>query len=282
MQPGHNFTQTSNSLWTAALTIQDTSGKTRGKVKKTETIHHPTFEAASKSMHDDEYWGEILHNCARKKFPRGFTFADGILKHRTNNISIMLPDDPYHLAQTAICFFQENGKLYSKKDIEIRKRRDEDSILLQLVNASNSWTCISRSKNRRSTYVRDYVERKYANYSQTIRDEIYTQINVGFETKYITKDHVIFENGQVIFIEGVDVNDKGIYFTRPLPTKKLVPLEKSEQVVDKKYRHLESWHKWCEDYKKYIISSARSNHVLLQSSNYMSGRSDSDGLLIEI
>jgi hypothetical protein len=281
MQPGHNFTQTSNSLWTAALTIQDTSGKTRGKVKKTETIHHPKFEQASQSIEDD-YWKETLHNCAKKKFPRGFGFADGILKHRTNNISILLPDNPYHLAQTAIYFFQENGKLYSKNDIEIRKRRDEDAILLQLINASNSWTCISRSKNKRSTYVRDYVERKYSSFSQKIKDEIYTQINIGFETKYITKDHVLFEGGQVIFIDGVDSDGEKVFFTRPLIVKRLAPVEWSEQSKPKVYCHTANWHKWCDDYQKYIVSSAKSNHVLLQTSSYMSDREDSEGNIIDI
>ena len=281
MQPGHNFTQTSCNLWTAALTIQDTSGKTRGKVKKTETIHHPVFELGLQFI-DDDYWKETLHNCAKKKFPRGFTFADGVLKHRLNNISISLPDDPYHLAQTAIFFFQENGKLYSKKDLEVRKKRDEDAILIQLINASNSWTCISRSKNRRSTYVRDYVERKYIDYSTKIRDEIYTQINVGFETKYITKDHVVFENGQVVFIDGVEGNENEVFFTRPLPAKRLVPIDRPEQTKMKCYSHLASWTKYCEEYQKYIISSAKSNHVLLQTSSYMSGREDSDGLPIDM
>lgn len=274
MQPGHNFTQTSSNLWTAALTIQDTSGKVRGKVKKAETIHYNNFELASQSI-DDNYWKETLHNCAKKKFPRGFEFREGILKHKTNNISIALPDDPYHLAQTAIYFFQENGKLYSSKDISIKKKRDEEIILAQLLNASNNWTCISRSKNRRSTYVRDYVERRFISFSQQIRDEIYTQINVGFETKYITKDHVLFENGQITFIDGVDSDGHKVFLSRPLPPKKTISNEFIEQSKPKSYCHTLNWNKWCEDYYKYILSSAKSNHTLLQTSSYMSGREDS-------
>lgn len=282
MQPGQNSAQTSANLWTAALNIQDTSGKAKGKVKKTETIHHPCFEAASQII-DDPYWKAIIHGCAKKKFPRGFLFSDNILKHRTNNISISLPDDPYHLAQTAIYFFQENGKLYSKRDLEINRKRDEDAILLQLINASNSWTCISRSKNRRATYIRDYVERRYESLPQKIRDEIYTQINVGFETKFITKDHVAFENGQVVFVDGVDGDMNRAFFTRPLPNVRLTYVDRSEQTKAKCWSHSSNWAKYCDDYQKYIISSAKSNHVMLQSSSYLSGREDSDGSsLLEI
>jgi hypothetical protein len=275
MQLGYNTNETSHTLWTDALNVSDTSSKARGKVKKVEIIHYPQFELASQMM-DDQYWRVILHNCAKKKFPRGFTFSDGVLKHRTNNISIVLPDDPNYLAQTAIYFFQENGKLYSKRDQEIRKKRDEDLILSQLANASNSWTCISRSKNRRATYIRDYVERKFSSLPQKIRDEIYTQINVSFEIKYITKDHVIFENGQLLFIDGIDANEHKVWYTRPLPTKRSIVAEKIIQTQPKCWQHYNNWQKWISEYQKYLISSTKSNHTLLQSSNYLSGHFDSE------
>lgn len=268
MLPGHNTTETSSAIWTAALTISDQS-KSRGRIKKSEIIHYPEFEAAAQCV-EDQYWKVILRNCARKKFPRGFTYPDGLLRHRNNNISIALPDDSYHLMQTAIYFFQENGKLYSKRDQEIRKKRDEDAIITQLVNNSNNWTCISRSKNRRATYIRDYVERKYSKYSQYIRDELYTQINVGFETKFITKDNVIFENGLVIDIDGVDANENGVSFTRQLPAKRLAVIDRSAETREKCYRHYENWCKWLEDFRKHIINSAKSSHTVLQTSNYLS------------
>ena len=276
MQPGHNTTETSAALWTAALTVPDTSSKSRGRVKKSEIIHFPQFEAGSQHI-DDQYWKVILHNCARKKFPRGFVYGDGLLRHRANNISIALPDDHYALAQTAIYFFQENGKLYSKRDQEIRKKRDEEAILSQLVNASNNWTHISRSKNRRATYIRDYVERRYVAFPQNIRDELYTQLNVGFETKYIMKDHVTFENGQVLYIDGVEANETSVFFTRQLPIKRLAVIDRSIQTKDKTYRHYENWCKYLDDYRKYIITSAKSSHTVVQTSNYLSGGQDSEG-----
>lgn len=276
MQPGYNTTETSSTLWTAALNVPDNTTKSRGRVKKSEIIHYPNFEAASAYV-EDPYWKTILRNCARKKFPRGFIYEDGILRHRGNNISIVLPDDAYAIAQTSIYFFQENGKLYSKRDQEIRKRRDEDVIISQLINASNDWTCISRSKNRRATYIHDYIERRYSELPQSVRDELYTQINVGFETKFITKEHVHLQNGQIVNIDGIDANQKGVFFTRPLPAKRLSIITRDVQPKDKVYRHYESWCKYLEEYQKYIINSAKSSHTTIQTSNYYSSELNSDG-----
>ena len=264
MQPGHNTTETSCSLWSAALNIPEGASKSRGRVKKSDTIHHPEFEKSSYCV-EDPFWKAILHDCARKKFPRGFVYTDRFLKHRTNNISIALPDDPAAIAQTAIYFFQENGKLYSKQDQEIRKKRDEANILAQLATRSNDWSRISKSKNRRSTYIRDYVERKYPHLLQTVRDELYTQLNVAFETKYITKDHVYFEAGQIRNIDGIDANANGIVYTRALPPYRLSTVIREELPKDESYRHYENWCKFLTDYRKYIISSAKSSHTVQTS-----------------
>lgn len=276
MHPGYNTTETSSALWTAALNVQDVPSKSRGRIKKSEIIHYPNFEAASQNI-EDQYWKVILHNCARKKFPRGFVYSDGLLRHRTNNISITLPDDYHALAQTAICFFQENGKLYSKRDQEIRKKRDEDAILNQLMTASSNWTCISRSKNRRATYIRDYVERCYSHLSQRVRDELYTQLNVGLETKFITKDNVRFENGQVLHIDGIDANDTGVFYTRSLPVKRLTVIDRSTQTKEKCYRHYENWCKYAEEYRKYVANSSKPSHTVIHTSNYLSNDSEGYG-----
>lgn len=270
MQIGYNTTETTSFLWNAALSSKDTSTKPRGKTKKSDNIYYPQFEAASQYI-EDEYWKVILHNCARKKFPRGFNFNDGILKYRVNNISIALPDDYVSLAQTAIHFFQENGKLYSKRDQEIRKKQDEAIIINQLINNSNNWTCISRSKNRRATYIRDYVERKYINFPQYIRDELYTQLNIAFETKYITKEHVNFENGLITNIDGIDANDTSVFFTRPFSFLKITHYNEDYlQQKNKCHRHFENWCKYMDEYYKYITTN-KSNFIHSSSST-----SDSD------
>ena len=277
MQPGHNTTETSSSLWVAALNAPEAAGKTRGRTKKSETIVYPEFEESSKYT-DDQFWTDILRRCARKKLPRGFTYADGQLKHRQNDISIVLPDDPGARAQTMIYFFQENGKLFSKRDQEHRRLRDEEVVIAQLASNSSSWKCVSYSKNRRATHVRDYVERKYRHLPKHIRDEIDTQIEVGFDTKFITKDHVHFENGQILNVDGVDANENGVFFTRSTPKKNLTLIVRQGEPKEKCHRHYENWTKYLEGYNKYIYTSSKASHTIIRTSGsgYYSGALNSD------
>jgi len=260
MSVGGNITQTSSSLWTAALTAPVSTGRSRTRIKKSEIVHYSEFMSASATT-DDLFWKSILESCSRKKFPRGFVYENGVLSHRGNDISIALPNNSYDLASTAIYFFQENGKLYSKKDRKRRKQIEEEAILKELTEKNENWTCVSRSKNRRSTHVKDYVERKYKYLSKNIRDDVFTQINIGFETRYLTKNHVLFENGQIINIDGIDGTQNGLVFTRHYPNKRFVL---SQHVADKpkEYRHYDIWCKWLEDYNKNMKQATRSSHTV--------------------
>lgn len=272
MQPGYNTTETSTSLWVAALNAPESTGKSRGRTKKSEMISHPEFEEAAQYT-DDQFWADILRRCARKKFPRGFSYADGQLRHRPNEIAIVLPDDPAARTLTMIYFFQENGKLYSKKDQENRRLREEEADIARLATASSSWKCISYSKNRRATHVSDYVERKYRHLTKSIRDELYTQIEVGFDTKFITKDHVQFENGQILYIDGLDANENGVIFTRPIPDRPLAFATRNGEPKNETHRHLDGWLKYLDNYTKYIYNSAKATYTTIHTSDsgYYSG-----------
>jgi hypothetical protein len=272
---GDNTAETSSSLWAAALNAPQTSGKARGKIKKSDVVHYPEFEEASKYT-DDQFWIDILKKCARKKFPREFSYGDGQLKHRQNNISIVLPDDHKALSQTVIYFIQENGKLYSKRDQENRRLEDEENDIAELANESASWKYVSYSKTRKATYVREYIERKYSHLSKSIRDEIFTQIEVGFDTKFITKDNIIFEDGYITKIDGIDATEDGVYYTRPLPKRSSTVSHYIEEAKNKQYRYHENWVKYLEGYNKYIWSSSKSKTVIhTDSCSIKSGQVDS-------
>lgn len=256
MQPGNNISSTTAELWSVALS-PNYAYKAKPRIKKSEIVHYPEFEEASKSVEDD-FWKEIFRSCARKKFPRGFLYTPRLLKHRTSGNSIVLPDDTPSLIMVAMNFFQENGRIYSEKDSETRYREEEEPILQQLANRLLDWTSIAHSKTRRSIYVRDYVQRKYADRTPAERDEIYTQINVGFETRYLTKDHVVFEHGKIQEIQGIDLNPAGppyCCYSRPLPNRRLTYIDRPAATKSKVYRHYENWVKYLNDRKKKNSSS---------------------------
>jgi hypothetical protein len=267
MRPGQNKNRTSISLWQQALKAPKKTAYSRRKTKKSEVIHYPEFFQASKIV-DDPYWRDTLKKCAQRKFPRGFIYSDGQLTHRNNNVSILLPDDLEALTKTVIYFFQENGKLYSKKDIKRRKKKEEEQYIRELKEKSEDWGKVSISKNRRSTHVKDYVKEKYKHLSKDIQNAIFTQINIGFETKYITKAHVTFENGKVTNIDGVDGDENGVIFTRE-DNRRLTPIKYKDNNnnVNKIYNYKENWHK-CLDLFQKDINNVSSSSYVIQTSEY--------------
>ena len=108
-------------------------------------------------------------------------------------------------------------------------------------------------------------------------DRKYLDKMVHVETKFITKEHVQFENGQVLNIDGLDANIAGVFFTRAIPIKRPTMLVRDSQPKDKIYRHFENWCKYLDEYRKYIVSSAKSSHTTIQTSSYMSNCLDSEG-----
>lgn len=264
MQPGSNTNETNVSLWNAALSVGDSPSKGRGRTKKADTIVHPEFEAASECV-NDKYWKDTLTRCARNKFPRGFSYSDRYLHHRQNDISILLPDDALPFAQTAVYFFQENGKLYSQRDQEQRRHKYEQEMIAQMANESNNWKALAHSKNRRANSIRDYVDHHYGHLPTNIRDELCTQIDVGFELDYVNKNDVTFENGRILHIDGFDADEEKVIFTRPYVRKKLPIIDQETPPKIKLYQHYDNWMKYLENYQKYVVSSAKSSHIIQTS-----------------
>lgn len=257
---GQTNSDGASNLWNAALTVPTKKTKGKQRIKKSDIIHYPEFEMASQNT-TDEYWKGILLSCAKKKLPRGFSYDRPNLYHQANNVYIVLPDDINALTMTAIYFFQENGKLYSEADQERRKRIDEEAILVDLANKGQKWSTVAKSKNRRAMHIRDYVENIYSHLTQEVRNELFTQINVGFETGFINKDHISFEDGQVVHVDGLDADENGVIFTRTPVGTKLSTITRAEEEKPKPYRHYDNWTKYLEVYNKYLVTSSQSSYV---------------------
>jgi len=245
MEIGSNVNGAGNDLWISAM---DSGIKNKKKLKKSERIQCPEFELAAELI-EDPYWQDILKQCARKKFPRSFCYSDKLLKHKYNNKSIKLPDDPLNFCKMCVDFFKENGRMFSELDKLEYSQNEEEVILVQLMKDSCDWKKISKSKIRRAYYIRNYVDEKYNHIPDEIREELYTQINVCIEDKFIKKEHIDFNNYHILTIDGIDVIDCDIVYTRQLPPKKLSYLYRNEQ-KDKIYRHYDNWLKYLEDSNK--------------------------------
>jgi hypothetical protein len=282
MRPGVNNFQAYGSIWGEALTFGDQSSKSKGRLKKSEIIHHPEFEEAIIYL-DDPYWISIFKSCARKKFPKGFFYNDRHLNYRPNDVTMVLPDDAQNVAATAVFFFRENGRLHSERDQIIQQRFVEQAISEQMANSPITWTKVSRSKNKRSLYIRGYVDRKYADLPLKIRDELYTQINLGLETKRLTGNQITFVNGIITQIDGIDANEKGVIHSRAMPTRRTTTSSKVVPTTKPKhYEHEKNWDKFLQSYSKHIVASAQSSHTLQTVTCTGDGQGDDEIIIITI
>lgn len=250
MIPGKVSSVSNSHLWTP-------------RASKRDKKRHPVFQDAAEET-DDPYWTSVLVRCAENHFPKNFYYAGGRLTHRQNRVSIVLPDTPSDVAKTAIFFFQEQGQLYSAKDRQERHDRDQQGVISTIIERSLDWKKVASSKNRRSTHIRDYVERVYGDMSKAARQEMCTIIEIAFELRLIGKEDIDFQNGRIVDIDGVGIKDGSVSFKHAdvtLPPKKIVPPTK-----DKVYRHHDNWKQWVTSFRKYTELSSRACHAVIYTS----------------
>lgn len=289
MQPGQNSGNISYEMCSAALIFSggastctsptpgsNTPGsgtkvsKTKGRTKKSDLVHHSEFIEAAATV-SDKFWHSTLTSCAKKKLPRNFSYQiseekEKYLTHRISKVSILLPGDPASFAKTCICFFQEHGKMYSQTDDLTMKKIREKEIIADLMSKSLDWASVAKSKNKRSTHIRSYVERKYEKLEPWIRKEVYSSINRGIEYKYISKDDVDFQDGEIINILGVDANAEGVFYTRQFPPITLALVDRDDtDYKPKEQRHYANWLKQLDGYKKYLKSSTKGSSTMQAS-----------------
>lgn len=282
MRPGINNFQAYGSVWGEALTFGDQSSKSKGRLKKSEIIHHPEFEEAVLYL-DDPYWISIFKSCARKKFPKGFFYGERQLKYRPNDVTMVLPDDAQNFAATAVWFFRENGRLHSERDQIIQQRLVEQAISEQMATSPVTWTKISHSKKKRSLYIRGYVDREYAHLPLKIRDELYTQINVSLEMKRLVGSQITFVNGIITNIDGIDANENGVIHAKAMPVKRATTSSKAvASAKPKHYEHAKNWDKFLQNYSKHIVTSAQSSHTLQTVTCTGNGEGDDEIIVITL
>lgn len=247
MQPGQNSNSSSSAIWSAAMSTG--MNKPKVKTKKSDTVYNTEFIAPIEFI-SDSFWKDVFTSCAKNKFPRGFIYSDMVLKHRTSGNAIELSDNPIEFAQMVIYFFQEHGKILSKLDQEWIKKKLENEVIERISPDYHNWSKVAMSKNRRSVHIRNYVDTKYAHLNKSIRDELFTQINIGFSNKLLTKTDVTYINGAISNIEGIDADERGVKILRNVPTQKVKAAKKESSDLIKIYH--KEWYKFIDDLQKHI------------------------------
>lgn len=246
---------TKEEIWASALNQKPSKG--RARIKKSEMIYFPEFEAAADKA-TDSFWKDTLKLCARKKFPKGFIYNNGLLRHRTSNLCMNVVElDAESAAGAVTTFIRNNGRIYSPDD-EADSKRSEDPILHDMMEKYSDWLKIYKSNCKRSQYVWSFAFDNFQEYSEDIRNDLFTKINMGFELGYLVKEDVVFECGKIVSIEGIAITDAGVEYMRNAPIKKRKT--DSKPVKDKRYSHYENWVSYLEDLDKHLKMEAGGTH----------------------
>ncbi len=184
---------------------------------------HPIFSKCREYTFDP-YWKDIFARCSYNRFPRGIRY-DG----RKNTLYVRLPGgiigkkEFFSLPKVAVdvfttmmSVFREMG-LCSQMDLEVKRDEMEKIREQRRVNLDCRW------KDLKPRYLKDrmivrYVLHMKETYGLTQKEtkKLLNTIQLGFQLKQLSSDHVKYQNGRILDIDGLEVKDKKFYVTREI------------------------------------------------------------------
>ena len=240
--------------------------KVRKKQIRNVTIVNPLFFDCA-NYTDDPVWKVMLFNISRGRFPRMFNCRNGILSFRKKNslVEIIIPEDPIQATTTCITFIQQNGGYYSPIDKKERRLIMESKLLGRKPFSEYTWPEIKNKKTRtnlKTKFVRQVAE--ILNLTHKERQNLYHIINEGFLLGHFTNDSVEMEDGEIINITGLSIDQKRKTFhintkvtgNPKLPKVKNIMADRTyfdsqnkvNSVPNKKVDYLEMWNKRIPDF----------------------------------
>lgn len=180
------------------------------KRKKTlKPIINPIFEKCAE-LTDDNFWKGIFMDCARGKFPRGFTFKNNLICFRkaSKMTRLEVSASPMQAFQESKEFFQKFGGLLSEKDQLKLKQLEEEKLLQEAIfNEDITWKDV-KSEKFKDILIIEFIEKLSSEYELGYdeKNELITNIKKGFMLKCFTASNIEMEKGKIVEIEGLIVN----------------------------------------------------------------------------
>ena len=180
----------------------------KGKKRPVKKVIYQIFEDCS-HVTNDKFWISVFQECARGKFPRGFSYKNNLLTYRKGNKTVRIEITEPHAYIKTMDFFKEMGGIMSKTDRLKIQKEEEKKYLEQLSKNPKTWKDIKIEKIKEALiyeYVTSLSEEK--DYTKHEKMELYTTINKGFMLKYFTGDNIVIENRKIKKIKGLTYNSK--------------------------------------------------------------------------
>ena len=180
--------------------------KSRGKQK--EKIINPSFIDASNNC-VDEFWENILHDMAYNKCPSLFSIRDNKLIYRSRNkiesITLTELTNPDDLADQVIKFLKTYGRIKSQMDLDIEEQQMRDILAKQESKVVNPLANESSRNFHVHSYATTVVNRYGLNENQW--NQLVSKINMTYFVGLIDKSDFIFDQGQLIHVNGIIWNN---------------------------------------------------------------------------
>jgi hypothetical protein len=252
----------------------------KNKSKKIiKPVVNPIFEKCAE-LSPDPYWQGIFHDCARGKFPRGFTFKNGLINCRKGSkmTRLEISTSPTDALYEVKDFFQRMGGLLSDQDRARLKRQEDEKLIEESYSRQiETWKDVQGEKLKDiliSEFITDMVK-KY-NLNDESKAELITNVKKGFMLKCFGSHNIEMESGRIVEIDGLTVDsetgwseiDPDIIKVKNIRTYQGLGIEKNEEKLQIDF--LDGWSKYLAG-----LENKRTKNTQTFSASYSTRLEDS-------
>jgi hypothetical protein len=234
------------------------------KPRGVKEIVNPIFAECAK-VTTDPFWIEKFTQASIGKFPRKFTFHDGVLTYRkgAKTNSVELSSDAFQATQTSLEFFRAHGGIFSTIDQDNSNNVQTTGTFQETIQPV-TWK--SASKKDRDVLISYFLiaMKKIMNLSDSEVDQLDVTIKVGVFDKYFGDHNITITNNQVYSIGGLlwDEAKRKFYIDpnlTPVSSRTYSRKKEEENPVEKKQKDmiptfLADWDDYVEFLDKKLAS----------------------------
>ncbi len=241
-----------------------TTAKSR-RSKAQTVIANPLFTECA-TLTTDPFWISIFTQAAIGKFPRGFSYKEGLLTYKrgVKISSIEVPPEAPLAKDACIAFFGKTAGILSDTDQE-RTRQEFDRRMHEKTSLKAcSWSDIKKKKIR-DILIGTFVQDISRIFELTDKEDaqLSTIVSIGFLLGYFQGKNVAFEDGRITAINGLmyDPNNR-VFYIDPILTPKITKSSKSKKTEEddgkesKNVSFLNLWVKFLEHLEKKMEAPA--------------------------
>ena len=178
--------------------------------KATPNIVHPIFGECSELV-EDGFWKKVFVRAAQGKFPKNFSYKNGLLVYKLRNkfyrLSLPSETDPVEALHMCIEFMKKTANMLSEEDKE-QNMLDNEENRSDFDIMTCSWQDIKKKKMRKLLMI---------NFASKINDEhgygdlerVVDFLNISFILGKLENADVVFNGGEIKSIHGLTIDSEG-------------------------------------------------------------------------